>query len=204
MNKNDKYDESYYYNNHIKWLNSFFGFFVKLYYRYIASYIMAKAAKIKKGNKILDIGCGVGILVQQFNKLGYQATGVDVNKEAIQNSISPKNCFLVQTTAELNYPKQYFDLIVSREVLEHIPVEDIDACIKEWDRVSKGQMIHIIAVKERGPSAIDDPTHINVQNEKWWIDKFGEYGYIAIKKPKKIFFSPFGSEGYFMFIKNKS
>lgn len=201
MNKKDRYDESYYFNNHIKRLNSFRGFFVKLYYRYIASYIMAKAAKLKKNDKVLDIGCGVGTLVQQFNKLGHQAIGVDVNIEAIKNSLSPKNCFLVKTTAKLDFPKNYFDLVVSREVLEHIPVDQIDDCIKEWDRVSKGKMIHIIAVKERGISAIDDPTHVNVQTENWWMNKFKEHGYKTIKKPKKFFFSPFGSEGYLMFIK---
>ncbi len=203
INKNKRYDRSYFYNNHIKWLNSFCGFFIKQYYRYIASYVMAKAAGLKKEDKVLDIGCGVGALVEQFNKLGYQAIGVDVNKEAIKNSIYLKNCFLVQTTAKLPYHDNYFDLVVSREVLEHIPADQIDACINEWDRVSAGKMIHIIAVTERGPSATDDITHVNVQFEKWWIKKFMKHGYWAIRKPQKLFFSLFGTKGYLMFIKRR-
>ena len=203
MNKDEKYDKSYYLNNHLRKINSFFGFFIKRYYGYIATYIMANPAKIKNNDKVLDIGCGVGILVEQFNKNGYRAIGVDVNEEAIRNSISPDNCFLVKTTAKLNYPDNYFDLVVSREVLEHIPSNQIDACINEWGRVSKGKMIHIIAVEERGPSAIDDPAHVNVQTEKWWINKFKKHGYRTIKKPKKLFFSPFGNQGYLMCIKDK-
>ncbi len=203
MNKNEKYDRSYFLNNYLRWTNSpLFGCFIKLYYRYIASYIMANPAKLKKGDRVLDIGCGVGILVEQFNKLGYQAVGVDVNEEAIKNSVCPSNCFLVKTTAKLDYPDNYFDLVVSREVLEHIPYDQIDDCIDEWDRVSKGKMIHIIAVKERGSSAIDDPTHVNVQTEEWWIRKFEEHGFSVIKKPK-IFFSLFGSERYLMCVKSK-
>ena len=153
-------------------------------------------------NRILDVGCGVGILVEQFNKLGYQAIGIDVNEEAIKSSISPKNCLLVQTAAKLPYPDNYFNLVVSREVLEYISASNIDACIDEWDRVSQGKMIHIIAVKERGPSALDDPMHVNVQTEKWWIEKFKQHGYRAIRKPQKLFFSHFGSKGYLMFVKS--
>ncbi len=164
---------------------------------------MARAVGLKKSDKVLDIGCGVGALVEQFNKLGYQAIGVDVNEEAIKNSIYPKNCLLVQTTAKLSYPDNYFNLVVSREVLEHISADHIDDCIKEWDRVSVGKMIHIIAVTERGPSATDDITHVNVQFEKWWIEKFKEHGYKTIIKPQKLFFSLFGTKGYLMFIKNK-
>ncbi|NMB56601.1 class I SAM-dependent methyltransferase, partial [Candidatus Beckwithbacteria bacterium] len=97
---------------------------------------------------------------------------------------------------------KYFDLVVSREVLEHIPHNEIDSCIDEWDRVSQGKMVHIIAVSERGPSAIDDPVHINVQSENWWINKFKQHDYQAIKNPQKFFISPFGNSGYLMFLKN--
>ena len=200
-NKNKRYNRSYFFNNHLRWLNLFCGFFVKQYYRYIVDYVMAKPARLKKNARVLDIGCGVGILVEQFNKLGYQAVGIDVNKEAIKNSICPKNCFLVQTAAKLSYSDNYFNLVVSREVLEHISVSDIDACINEWDRVSVGKMIHIIAVRERGLSAIDDPMHVNVQSEKWWIEKFKQHGYRTTRKPQKFFFSHFGSKGYLMFDK---
>ena len=120
---------------------------------------------------------------------------------AIKNSVYPQKCFLVDTTAKLNYPDKYFDLVVSREVLEHISPQEIDTCITEWDRISKGKMVHIIAVRERGSSSIDDPTHLNVQDEPWWIEKFKTYGYKAIRKPKRFFFSPFGNSGYFLFIK---
>lgn len=201
MNKNPQYDDQYYLTNHLKSMDSVYGHLVKKYYHYIASYILAGAAKIKNKAKVLDIGCGVGTLVEQFNKLGFDAYGVDVSKCAIKNSIYPQKCSLVKTTAKLKFPKQHFDLIVSREVLEHIPKKEISNCIKEWDRISKGKMVHIIAVTERGPSATDDPAHINVQSESWWIKTFKKHHYRAIKNPQPFFISPFGSSGYFMFDK---
>lgn len=198
MNKETVYTEDYFEQNHLKRLNSWYGGFVRGYYRYIAEECMAKPAELQRGVRVLDIGCGVGILVQQFNRLGYRATGVDVNEAAIRYSLEPQNCQLVESTAQLPYTDKYFDLVVSREVLEHIPAEAVDACIEEWDRVSNGKMVHIIAVTERGKSATEDPTHINVQSEDWWVSKFQQFGYDVIRNPSPYFISVFGPKGYLM------
>ncbi len=198
MNHDRRYDQSYYIDNHLGNLNSGFGFLFRWYYRYIARYIMAGPAGINDG-KVLDVGCGVGALVREFNNIGFEAVGVDVNDAAIENSVYAK-CSLVKTSAQLDFPDNNFDLVVSREVLEHIEKKEIDSCIREWDRVCKGKMVHIIAVEERGPSAVNDPMHVNVQKEEWWKNKFAEHGYKAVR-PRRLFWSPFGSSGYFMFVK---
>jgi SAM-dependent methyltransferase len=203
MSKEIIYEDKYFHYNHIRHINARYSFIIKLYYRYIASLCMALPANTHPGARVLDIGCGIGILVQQFNKLGYQAIGVDVNQCAIENSVSSSNCFLVKTTANLDYPRRYFDLVVSRECLEHIPEPEIDNCIIEWDRVGNGCMVHIIATTERGESAINDPLHVNVKPQQWWIDKFAAFGYKTIRSPMKLFFSPFGSTGYFMMVKER-
>lgn len=198
MNKETVYTDEYFEQNHLKRLNSWYGPVVKQYYRYIAEVCMAEPALLQRGASVLDIGCGVGTLVQQFNRLGYRAIGVDVNEAAIRHSLEPQHCQLVESTAQLPYPDKYFDLVVSREVLEHIPAEAIDDCIDEWDRVSNGKMVHIIAVTERGKSATEDPTHINVQSEDWWANKFQQFGYNTIKTPSPYFVSVFGPKGYLM------
>jgi len=201
MNRVDTYDEHYYLMNHIRHLNSFYGFLIQLYYRYVAGYAMAAAARLNKGSRVLDVGCGTGILVKQFNHLGFEAQGVDVEAQAVRHSLAPDHCTLTVSTATLDFPDDHFDLIVSREVLEHIPRDEIDACIAEWDRVGSGRMVHIVAVTERGASATEDPTHVNVQSEHWWIERLQSHGYQAVTKPQRFFFSPFGNSGYFMFLK---
>ena len=202
MNKRGSYDSSYYVGNYLRHVNAWYGFIIRAYYNYVAYQFMAKPTRLPSQSRVLDIGCGVGLLVEQFAKLDYQVVGVDVHQAAIENSICPSRCFLVETTSCLSYPARHFDLIVSREVLEHIPAADIDPCIQEWDRVGKGVMVHIVAVAERGQSAFDDPTHVNVKTEQWWIDKFGEHGYIPATRAIRMFLSPLGSTGYFMMIKD--
>jgi len=195
MNRLNHYGYEYY-AHYLRHASAWYGFALRGYYRYVAYHCVTAPMNIPSNGRILDIGCGVGLLVEQFCRLGYQAIGVEVNKAPIEHSLCPDQCFLAATTAELNYPDGYFDLIVSREVLEHIHGAEIDRCIREWDRVGKGAMVHIIAVSERGQSATQDPTHINVQPEAWWADKFQSYGYDRINPATKLL-SPFGSSGYF-------
>ena len=188
------YVGAYYLRHLVEW----YGPLVKLYYKYIAQHCMIRPAKLKKGSKILDIGCGIGLLVYCFNKLGYDAKGIDVNPNAIACSLEPLNSICVEQSSKLPFPDNYFDLVVSREVLEHIPLSEIDNCIDEWERVGNGVFIHIIAVSDRGKRVINDPAHINVQSENWWIEKFTEHGYSVIRKPSKLYYYPYGSQGYLM------
>lgn len=204
MNTVAGYDARYYVHNHLRHLNAWYGFIVRAYYRYVAYQCMIKPTQLPPGSRVLDLGCGLGVLAEQFDQLGYPVVGLDVNQAAIEQSVCPQHCALVETTACLNYPDQYFDLIVSREVLEHIPASEIDGCLHEWDRVGKGSMVHIIAVTERGESALTDPTHVNVKPERWWRDTFERHGYKVSQAPAQAFFSPFGSSGYFVAAKNST
>jgi len=201
MNRTADYGEAYFDGNHLRHLQAWYGAVIRGYYRYLARVCLLRPAGLDRSARVLDIGCGVGILVEQFRRLGVEATGVDVSPEAIAHSLVPEHCRLVKTTAQLPYADRAFDLVVSREVLEHIPGEEIDACILEWDRVSRGGMIHIIAVSERGPSALLDPTHVNVQSENWWVEKFAEHGFVTERRPSKLFVSTFGDRGYLMMTK---
>jgi ubiquinone/menaquinone biosynthesis C-methylase UbiE len=200
VNKVDNYGREYF-THYIRHINAWYGFLMRHYYRYVAYHYMVKPMSLPPHSRILDIGCGVGLLVEQFTQLGYDTTGVDVHRAAIELSVCPERCFLATTTAQLNYPDSYFDLIVSREVLEHIQITEIDECIKEWNRIGKGRMVHFVAVTERGYSATLDPTHINIQTEAWWTEKFRSHGHNVLQ-PTNMPLSPFGSWGYLVMSSN--
>ncbi len=91
------------------------------------------------GNKILDIGCGGGILSESMAKLGGHVTGIDMSTDAIQIAKlhqleSGTNVEYLLNTAE-NIASERpgeFDIITCLELLEHVPEpwQIVEACSK--------------------------------------------------------------------------
>ena len=82
-----------------------------------------------EGIKVLDVGCGGGILAEALNKLGAQVTGIDASEQTIgvaqnhSNAVG-SNVSYYQTTIEefiANKPEEKFDVITCLEMLEHVP-----------------------------------------------------------------------------------
>ncbi len=110
--------------------------FNKLRIEFIKSqFLMNKINRKKefKGFKILDIGCGGGILSEPLAIMGGDVTGIDTSKKAINiaKSHGKKNKlkikYLNTELTDLNIEKK-FDMILCMEVLEHI--DNIDFFIK--------------------------------------------------------------------------
>lgn len=96
----------------------------------------------KFGSKVFDFGCGSGYLVAELQKIGYDAHGVDFEKEAIGHGLmlGIKNLSVVSGD-KIEYPDQNFDLVMSFDVLEHIRNEK--PVVAELARILKpgGKMI---------------------------------------------------------------
>lgn len=88
-----------------------------------------------QGSMVLDIGCGDGSLLEQIH--GKTLHGVDICEE--QLSISSKKGINVHLTNlncdQLPYADQFFDIVISSEVIEHVLVPDI--LLQETYRVLK-------------------------------------------------------------------
>ena len=95
----------------------------------------------RKVNRILEAGCGNGRHVLFFQEQGYDAYGVDISGEAIElgnewlKSKGQKPTLQVGDITNLPYDDNYFDVIVSFGVLDHIPFSVAQKAIKEMNRV---------------------------------------------------------------------
>lgn len=75
------------------------------------------------GKSFLDIGCNTGFGVEAARQLGYRATGIDLSEEAIEiaRRLYPENRFIFGTAQGFAQNGEYFDAILCREVIEHMP-----------------------------------------------------------------------------------
>lgn len=81
---------------------------------------------------ILEIGCGRGPMMSALRERGLDVVGID-HDEALQRSWDRRGRVCVATGTALPFPDRSFDLVLSFDVLEHIP--DTDAHLEEVRRV---------------------------------------------------------------------
>ncbi|XP_011648351.1 ubiquinone biosynthesis O-methyltransferase, mitochondrial-like [Pogonomyrmex barbatus] len=98
-----------------------------------------------EGIKILDVGCGGGILTERLARIGAEVTGIDISAELINiakehvkldPNISGKVNY-IKTTVEDYSQKQegLYDAVVASEVLEHISNQEL--FLKECAKIIK-------------------------------------------------------------------
>lgn len=89
-----------------------------------------------KGKRVLDLGCGNGLLTQKLVELGAQVTGVDASAEML--ALAQENCpqaQLVQADATALSFQEPFDAVFSNAVFHWVDDQDallsgVRACLK--------------------------------------------------------------------------
>ena len=101
-----------------------------------------------KNIKILDIGCGGGLLSEPMCRLGASVVGIDASKKNIDVAKfhAKKNKLKIDykiASPEKLKTKVKFDVILNMEIVEH--VEDINFFIKESSKLLKKNGVMFIA-----------------------------------------------------------
>lgn len=75
------------------------------------------------GLRLLDAGCGTGHHLADLRKRGYEVAGVDASKEMLRHARvnNPDSEILEADVEEIPFPDESFDIILSIEVLRHLP-----------------------------------------------------------------------------------
>ena len=120
---------------------------------YIKNNIMSsfKSKNKKKpleGTKILDIGCGGGLLSEPMCRLGANVTGIDASQKNISIAKlhakkSNLNIDYICTSPEKMNSKEKFDVILNMEIIEH--VEDVNFFLESCSALLKKNGIMFVA-----------------------------------------------------------
>ena len=105
-----------------------------------------------KGLKLLDIGCGGGLISEPMSRLGANVTGIDasLNNIKIAESHSRKNNLKINylnTSPEDFLNGEEFDVILNLEIIEH--VEDVNLYFKSCAKLLKKNGIMFTATLNR-------------------------------------------------------
>jgi len=154
-----------------------------------------KHLKKYSGSKILDIGCGGGGLAFLYKKYSNILIGLDVSLDSLMQARKfDIYDLLIHSSIESNpFPENYFDVIVSSDVLGHTFLKTKEEAYHEMWRILKpqGAMIHVIETDSTNfwiRIAKKNPQLYKTNH----IDKHGHIGMelpsIIIKRCKKIGF----------------
>lgn len=155
----------------------------KIYEKAIADFKTAKNVnkinlnqlKLKKGDKVLDIGCSFGDQAIRIAKQGLSVYGIDKSEQAIRQfreSAEGENVKCVAVVGDIEkmpYEDNQFDAVVATEVFEH--VTEPEKAIKESARVLRSGGHACVSVPTQSsekifrflhPTWVKDSTHVNV------------------------------------------
>lgn len=99
------------------------------------------ALEVKKGDLILDAGSGTGNVSMRLEKLGAHVVALDFSEEGqkVHKKKKPKQTefVLADLTEDFSFPNNYFDKIVSNNVLYTLPKEKREDVFHEFYRILK-------------------------------------------------------------------
>jgi len=101
---------------------------------YLAKYLEG----IPESAKILDAGCGEGVLVEKYREMGYNITGLDLNYSSEH----------VTKGDLLNMPfeDEAFDIVLCLDVIEHLNFQDQVPALREVHRILKEDGTVLLAI----------------------------------------------------------
>ena len=105
-----------------------------------------------KGIRILDIGCGGGLISEPLSRLGAKVTGIDASGQNIKiakihSAKSKLNINYIHSSPERLRKDLKYDVILNLEVVEH--VEDLNLYLKSCSELIKNNGIMFTATLNR-------------------------------------------------------
>lgn len=112
---------------------------------------------VSTNGKVLDVGCGNGLMSMAIGQAGFKVLGVDISKKAIQKASQsntlPQVDFKVMGADDLVADGLTYDAVICSEVLEHL--DNPNNLLKTLYQLLSDQGVLIVTVPNgRGPREV--------------------------------------------------
>ena len=95
---------------------------------------------LKKGDKVLDIGCAKGFLVKDLLSIGIDAYGIDISEYALKKCEQKVVGRLHYGTADkLPFPDKSFSATISINTIHNLPRNKCISALREMERLAPGK-----------------------------------------------------------------
>jgi SAM-dependent methyltransferase len=130
-------------------------------------------AEVFQPKKVLDLGCGPGALMHLLWELGVDCDGVDF-AESSRRLATPevRDRIVVSNTYDRIKPDDAYDLVICREVLEHLTVFQVKKTVENMVRMTSRFIYCTTRFHPEPVSLVDfttqfdvDPTHMTLLNK---------------------------------------
>jgi SAM-dependent methyltransferase len=116
--------------------------------------------EVFRAERILDVGCGPGALIYLLDELGVRADGIDFSpqcRELAPDAVRDRIKIGSLDDREL-VPDRSYDLVICREVIEHLTVLQARQLVRNLCRVSS-RHIYVTTRFHPNPRSLFDVTH---------------------------------------------
>lgn len=139
---------------------------------------------------ILEGGPGSCWVLRKLNRTHYKVHGQELSALAIKNNcagLDVKQGFL----KELKFPSRFADLFIASDVMEHIPLSDLQLVLQEIRRVTRGWVLFTVGICAKwcgtgfcASMAIHPTGFCDDRPRTWWNEQLAAAGFTHMESDK--------------------
>jgi SAM-dependent methyltransferase len=120
-------------------------------------------AVVRPPARILDVGAAYGLLIQELNKRGFDALGIEASSDCFKASPVREKLIQGDATDPLTFAELgTFELAIASNLYEHLSSNQAQSLGRH---LLKHADIQLAIINKSG----HDPTHVTLQGNRFWI-----------------------------------